>query len=58
MGRVREATRNDGDLNYYRQDRARQVFFEDLPPEQVEAAIAEMVPTERMVGVPGPADTS
>jgi pimeloyl-ACP methyl ester carboxylesterase len=58
MSRVRDATDNDGDLNYYRPDRAREVFFEDLPPERIETAVAAMVPTERMVSVPDPVDPS
>lgn len=58
MSRVRDATDNDGDLNYYRPERAREVFFEDLPPEKIETAVAAMVPTERMVNFPDPVDPS
>jgi pimeloyl-ACP methyl ester carboxylesterase len=58
MRRVRDATDSDEALNYFRPDRAREVFFEDLPPTQIDAAIAAMVPTERMAAVPDPTDPS
>jgi pimeloyl-ACP methyl ester carboxylesterase len=58
MSRVRDASDFEGDLNYYRPDRAREVFFEDLPGEQIEVAIAGMVPTERMASFPDPEDPS
>jgi hypothetical protein len=54
MGRVLDRTDNDEDLNYFRPDWARETLFEDLPTEQMEAAVAGMVPTERWVGVPIP----
>jgi pimeloyl-ACP methyl ester carboxylesterase len=58
MLRVRDASHYEGDLNYYRAERAREVFFEDLPDAQIESAIAGMVPTERMASFPDPVDPS
>lgn len=58
MSRVRDASDFEADLNYYRPERAREVFFEDLPRDQIESAIAAMVPTERMASFLDPEDPS